>query len=317
MKLVREQLFELYTKFKKSEDKLSSLGVGRLPMIIEWCDRKIKNHNFSSEYIINDDLTIDIPGSVYMHNDPIPDYIQFRNIGFSEKSNLYGEPGSFIYEYVDSSINLKGCPKLVSKTFSINYNSNITSLENAPLYIGGDFYHNRCSITKEQLDEYGKKMLKYASENNLRIPYFLRTGIDYIYKEKIDESFTKSDNGDKLINLGIGYLRFTKEQLEEALSTINSDDYTPQRKFPVAVRDLKFDGDTITFNLNVSDDNDFSLADITFNDKDDAKALYRLEGTTLYTYSEDNAFAMVYKDKIKSFKNLIFALTHLNKWEDL
>ena len=50
MKLVRERLFELYTKFYKSDDKLSSIGVGRLPMIIEWCDQKKKNHHFSSEY---------------------------------------------------------------------------------------------------------------------------------------------------------------------------------------------------------------------------------------------------------------------------
>jgi len=162
-------------------------------------------------------------------------------------------------------------------------------------------------IVKEHLFESYNKFKK--SENNLRTPYFLSKRLGYI--EKIDESFSKGDD-DKLRRLGIGYLRFTKEQLEEALTGEMNELWTPPKTDRVIASDFKVHGRVTAFTLNVSNDDGQ-----TFNDKNDNPVNYRLEGERLYSTDEEYGLEMKYKGLVKTFTTVIYALTHPEKWEEI
>lgn len=93
-----------------------NLGVGLQPQIKEWLDK-----NGIVNYTINNDLTIDVKGDVYLYRYPeteLPEYIQFKNVS-----------GDFIIEY-----------------------SNLTSLKGCPKEVGGDFYCCRCNKKFTQID---------------------------------------------------------------------------------------------------------------------------------------------------------------------
>jgi hypothetical protein len=95
--------------FKKSDNSLVSLGIGQMKLITEWLDKmNVKN------YIINDDLTIDVDGHVYLSSknlDKFPDYIQFNVVN-----------GDFRCKY-NSLTSLRGCPKHVKGYFYCGKNA--------------------------------------------------------------------------------------------------------------------------------------------------------------------------------------------------
>ena len=144
MKLVSESLNELY-KFEKKSDSLVSLGVGKKMLITKWLDEMgVKN------YIINDDYTIDVNGNVNLFGKGLvkfPDYIQFNEI--------YG----WFACQGNQLISLKGCPKIVSNTFTCR-NNNLESLKYSPLFVGhksvGNYYdctNNKIRFTENYVKE--------------------------------------------------------------------------------------------------------------------------------------------------------------------
>lgn len=85
------------------------------------------------KYIINEDLTVDVQGDVFIYNSklieiPLQFGIVLGNFDCSE---------NFL-------TSLRGCPNIVKKTFSCGYNQ-LTNLEFSPAFIGQDFdcYHNQ------------------------------------------------------------------------------------------------------------------------------------------------------------------------------
>ena len=125
MKLVPEHINEFLSFKRDNENSLVNLGVGKVSLIKSWLDEmKIKN------YIINDNLTIDVNGVVRLWNKNLvkfPDYIKFNKVdGF--------------FDCGDNRLsNLEGCPKYVNEDFSCAEN-NLISLEDCPTYVGGSFW---------------------------------------------------------------------------------------------------------------------------------------------------------------------------------
>ena len=110
------KLFEQYNEYNK---------------VKKWLDKMcIKN------YTINDDLTVDVNGQVYLHNKDIGENggmpIQFGRVN-----------GSFSCSN-NNLTSLKGCPEYVGGAFHCSKNK-LTTLEYCPKYIGDDFY---CSYNK-------------------------------------------------------------------------------------------------------------------------------------------------------------------------
>jgi len=131
MKLVKEAI-----NFKREEDPHNALGVGNYIKIKNW----LEEYNVSN-YIINDDLTIDVMGLVRIehYNDlfEFPDYIQFNII-----ENYFS-----IYDNKFKS--LRGCPRVVGGHFACS-NNLLTSLEYGPSRVTKDYYcsNNRLSTLK-------------------------------------------------------------------------------------------------------------------------------------------------------------------------
>jgi len=118
-KLVREGL-----DFERVKDPHQAMGIGIRAQIEQWLkDMWVEN------WVINDDLTIDVDGYVYLECKnliTIPEFIQFRRIN-----------GEFnIYE--NELISLKGCPINVTGNFWCN-NNKLLSLEHSPLLVGASF----------------------------------------------------------------------------------------------------------------------------------------------------------------------------------
>jgi hypothetical protein len=114
MKLVREHINE---KFTEDSDPIQDMGIGSRYLIEKWLKKYgIKN------YKINEDLTINIKGNLYLDDilpGNFPDYIQFK----------------YVSENVAISNNhlttLKGCPQVIGGWFSCHMNE-LTSLEYGP-----------------------------------------------------------------------------------------------------------------------------------------------------------------------------------------
>lgn len=88
-----------------------------------WLDKyKINN------YTINDDLTVDVKGSVDLYGKSLSSIpVQFGTVTNS-------------FDCGDNELTtFKGCPKKVGKIF-IGVDNNVTSLENGPEEIGHDYY---------------------------------------------------------------------------------------------------------------------------------------------------------------------------------
>ena len=222
MKLLRE---DINTFNRGSEDKLSSLGIGKIQMIKDWLlkyDIKI--------YSINDDFSIDCHSIIDLERmsiDMFPDYIKFN---VAERAFNIGGNGFKT---------LKGCPKIVKGNFYCN-NNKLTSLEYAPEYIGYNCFCQDNYIPKDLVIEYKQSG---AVKQDLYSDYFIE-------KLFIDESFKKSDN--KLGNIGIGKAAIIKSWLEkyEINNYTINDDFSIDVNVIVRLQDeeLKELPDFIQFN---------------------------------------------------------------------
>lgn len=86
----------------------------------KWCNKYI----LIEKYSINDDLTIDVDGTVYLNNRFLTEIpVQFNVV-----------KGSFNCQK-NSLISLKGCPKEVYGLFNCYYND-LASLEHLPIIYG-------------------------------------------------------------------------------------------------------------------------------------------------------------------------------------
>jgi len=102
-------------KFEKKSDSLVSLGIGKKALIARWLDEM-----GVTNYIINDDYTIDVKGNVNLYNkglDKFPDYIKFGKVG-----------GSFSCSY-NQLVSLEGCPDSVGGSFDCSDNKKQFSKE--------------------------------------------------------------------------------------------------------------------------------------------------------------------------------------------
>lgn len=107
-----------------------------------------------NNYMINDDLSVDVYGNVMFIKSDTDIPIKFRNIY-----------GNFNCSYVNLTT-LKNSPDYVYGYFSC-CNNNLDSLEFAPLYIEGDFDCSYNSI--ESLKNFPKVIGRsYLSNNNIR-----------------------------------------------------------------------------------------------------------------------------------------------------
>lgn len=125
-------------------------------MIAAWLER-----NSIIYYKINDDLTVDIPGNVWLQDLQLKEFpFQFNVVGgnFSCSNNkltsLLGAPrtvgGNF---HCDNNqlTNLEGGPKFVGGSFSCQ-NNKLTSLQGAPKIISSNFFcHNNSLLNLDYL----------------------------------------------------------------------------------------------------------------------------------------------------------------------
>jgi len=163
IKIVREHINE---KFTEDSDPIHDMGIGYRRFIEKW----LKEHDIN-DYIINNDLTIDLDHSLSFYFEPtsnLPKYIQFNHVngevnltstgvtslrGFPKtiKGSLYlgrnnlkslkycpqGEINSLMI-FKNSITSLKGCPSKIYNNFNCT-NNPLKSLNYMPTYIGGDF----------------------------------------------------------------------------------------------------------------------------------------------------------------------------------
>ena len=126
-----------------------NLGVGQEVLIRKWIE---ENCNIEGSYTINNDMEIDVDGSVYIQDrnlENFPDYIQFGKVKDSfcvsgeprgskttmaPMNTLRGCPYScktFICELL-SIKSLEYCPHTVTNAFMCSKNHHLESLEGAP-----------------------------------------------------------------------------------------------------------------------------------------------------------------------------------------
>ena len=125
MKLVKESLNEIMN-FERSNDPLVTLQVGKRAIIIKW----LNTYNIT-DYVINDDLTIDVKCGVNLYNKnltSLPDFIKFNHVS----------------GYFNCSVN------------------QLTSLKGCPSTLDGDFYcyNNKVHFTEEDVKKFCK--VKYS-----------------------------------------------------------------------------------------------------------------------------------------------------------
>ena len=106
-----------------------------------WLDKyNIKN------YTINDDLTVDVAGDVYLGNS-----------GLATIPIQFGKVGGWFYCYNNQLKSLVGCPREVGGYFSC-YHNKLTSLVGCPNVIRGEFY---CDDNLKEDIEYLRWLLSY------------------------------------------------------------------------------------------------------------------------------------------------------------
>lgn len=88
------------------------------------------------KYTINTDLTVDVDGDVNLEMKKISLFpVQFGEIN-----------GSFLCSY-NSLTSLKGAPRIIAADFWANGNRLLTSLDNGPVEVGGDYLIVDCGLT--------------------------------------------------------------------------------------------------------------------------------------------------------------------------
>src|SRR5271157_5513592 len=137
MKLVKESLNEVM-HFERSNDPLVTLQVGKHAQIIKWLD------TYSvTDYVINDDLTINVNDIVDLSDKNLtsfPDFIKFNHVSG--------------YFWCDNNqlTSLVGCPSSVGRSFYC-YKNQLTSLVGCPSSVGSSFWchDNKVKFTKEDV----------------------------------------------------------------------------------------------------------------------------------------------------------------------
>jgi len=148
---------EVFSFERSSSDPLKNLSIGKRAQIIKWLDSfKIEN------YIINDDLTIDVNGNVNLDQESLtclPSFIKFNKVSgnfsyfYNQLTSLEGCPtivcGSFNCAN-NQLTSLEGCPRTVSDSFYCN-NNQLISLEGCPTIVGVSFHchHNKKRFSEE------------------------------------------------------------------------------------------------------------------------------------------------------------------------
>ena len=76
MKLVREHINEI----SLGGSHLERMGIGMKASIKKWLDEHNTYYHMTPSYTINNDLTIDVEGSIKLYGIDIPNFIKFRYI---------------------------------------------------------------------------------------------------------------------------------------------------------------------------------------------------------------------------------------------
>ena len=189
--------------------------------ILEWLETYNRN-NSKCKYTINDDMSIDVKGSVKLTKIPgnkITDGIKFNIVSGDFKCNdinlttLDGSPkkvGGDFHSYSNDLTSLEGGPEEVGKDFYCSYND-LKSLAGAPKEVGGYFscIHNKLPTLEGGPEKVGGSFDCYYNE---------LTSLKGCPKE-VKGDFDCSDN--KLVNLKympiikFGYnTDFTKEEVK-------------------------------------------------------------------------------------------------------
>ena len=113
MKTLREYILNENNFFK-------NLGIGEKVQIEKW----LKEHNVKN-FTINDDLTIDVNGDLFIEED-LPEFINFNKVH------------SDCTCWNSHVTTLRGAPKIVGEHFTCRRTS-IETLEGCPVEIGGEF----------------------------------------------------------------------------------------------------------------------------------------------------------------------------------
>jgi hypothetical protein len=151
MKLINENIEHKFTR--GGEDKLTSIGVGKIDLIKKWLEEKRV-----SGYNINDDLTINVNGDVNLFNRHLsnfPDYIQFNEVG-----------GDFNIAINDFT-SLRGCPLYVGEDFVCSMNK-LNSLEYSPIIVEKRYFCARNSLTSLDGSPKSVGSTFNCSRNNLK-----------------------------------------------------------------------------------------------------------------------------------------------------
>jgi hypothetical protein len=170
MKLIREHINE---KFEQESDPVWDMGIGKKYYIEKWIDYysiKVpidRNHDFKDKCIINDDLTIDVRGSMSLNSVglfKLPRYIKFKNV--------YGD---FMINH-NNLENLVGCPDFIEANFYINGNP-IKSLEGFPKKVGHQ-------VAMSKIVKISEKQLRKACQ--FTTIYYTDESYEKIYNVKSD-----------------------------------------------------------------------------------------------------------------------------------
>ena len=119
--------------FERGANPLKNLNIGIRSQIINWLySMSIKN------YIINDDLTIDVNGSVNL---------SYKNLTHFPKFIKFNHVSGFFWCDHNQLISLEGCPKIIDGPFMCS-DSYLENLDYFPEYVGDDLFLMRNKLTQ-------------------------------------------------------------------------------------------------------------------------------------------------------------------------
>ena len=137
--------------------------------IINWLNEmEIEN------YSINDDLSVDVDGSVWLNNKGLNEIpVQFNKVintfdcSHNQLTSLEGAPrevGGWFSCQNNQLTSLEGAPREVGMWFGCS-NNKITSLKGCPREVGGSFYckYNKVEFSKEDI----RKVCRVGVEVNV------------------------------------------------------------------------------------------------------------------------------------------------------
>ena len=155
------------------------------------CDWIVRNNEYDSEFVINDDFTINIDGFHYIGKGNFPSFIQFNECnkwfvcdsckmislrgcprivhGYFRASDnnlkdLVGGPKEVTLSYYCNNCHLKslkGAPEKVGMDFDCSYND-LTTLNGAPKRIGKGFYCRNNKLKESEIRK-GQQNIGYRT----------------------------------------------------------------------------------------------------------------------------------------------------------